>query len=271
MCRSGLVAPAFLDLAGGVTFGAWDRNSVGVARNVKEAEALFVALDEEYERRIEIMNRLGWRATWRFSEEHPLIPALIDEGPELRSSKKASALMGRALRLWGKAGMCVVLATQSTTIDSFLGDDAGSVAKDQLMSGNLAGVYGPRDMAGLPFPIKDLPVHVKGALRLLGPAHDSPVTGRAFLRAETLESFPIPAVRLDRAHSEPQEPPHEPAAAPLDIDPTARVRSALLGCSRTVAELVDLTRLSDQAVRRQLTKLGATSDGSKYATKWSLT
>lgn len=178
LCRSGLVVPAFVDLAGGVTFDPWRDRVRGYADTVRDAEALMEALDVEFEDRIRVIKAnaaQGWHGVWRVSEGYPLLPLFVDEGPELKASKRASAKLSRAVRQWAKAGMPVIFASQSLTIESILGREAGSVAKSQLMAGNLWAFYANQGLAGLPFDTADVP-QVPGVSKLYGPRHpDAPL------------------------------------------------------------------------------------------------
>jgi hypothetical protein len=191
MCRSGVVAPAFADLAGGVTFDTWQGKAIGFADNVRDVEALMAALDREFEDRIRIIKANGWRGVWRVSEEHPVIPLFVDEGPELKASARASGMLSRAVRQWAKAGMCVIFAAQSLTIESILGKDAGSVAKAQLMAGNLLAYYANQGLAGLPFDISDLPP-VPGVSKLYGPRHHEAALVRLLYPEDLAEDLVIP-------------------------------------------------------------------------------
>jgi hypothetical protein len=217
MCRSGLVVPVIIDLAGGVSFGGWEDHAAGYATTVREAEELLDAGHREYEERLRVMRARGWKV-WRPSKADPLLAFVIDEGPELKASKRASSRLGQAVRLWAKAGMCVVYAAQSLTIESILGKDAGSVAKTQLMSGNLWIFYANQGLAGLPFDVSDIPPGVPGVSKIFGPRHQTAVLVRGLYDQNQVDDLAIPPFHW---HAEPvlhrPDPHRDPVGPPMRV------------------------------------------------------
>lgn len=287
-CRSGLVVPVFVDLAGGVTFEPWRDRVQLFADNVRDAEALMARVDTIYEERIEQMKRLGWRGVWRYSEQDPAIVMKIDEGPELKASKKASALLSRAVRLYGKAGIGVEFASQSLTIESILGREAGSAAKSQMMAGNLAAFYSNQGLAGLPFDGSDVPM-VAGVCKLYGPPHPQAVLVRGLLAYQhDVDTVDVPTMRLPAAPAARPAPadedgdevaawgPGTPYPAPLhlvpDPDPEERIRDVLAAAPEglTTAEVVAATRLGKTKVYALLPRMRGVVKDVNYGGRWSL-
>ncbi len=231
MVRSGVVAPVCIDLAGGVTFDRWRDVCSGFADDVRGAERLLGELHAEYEARLLVIKQHPqWRGVWVPSPERPIIPVLVDEGPELRGSASASAALQRAVRLWAKAGMCVMFATQSLTIESILGKEAGAAAKAQLLSGNQVVFHSAFGLAGLSFPTEDIP-QIPGVFKVKGPAHLTPVLARGLYAVDLdLSGLDVPRVHLGRVVGQPAEStrPLEPVHAQVYEMPARSKRDLLL-------------------------------------------
>lgn len=277
MCRSGIAAPAFIDLAGGVTFDEWAGKGVGFAASVDEAVVLLRALDREFEDRIARMRERHLKVAPIGEPGWPLIPVFVDEGPELKGSAEASRLLSKALRQWAKAGMCIVFASQNLTIESYLGKEAGSISKAQMMAHNVAVFYSNQGQAGLSFSIDDVP-KVKGVFKLsMADSDDPPTLVRGLLSEGVPTDLPVarftwPTERsLDSPELQPERPLRVvvPSAA-RELDPAERVKAVLREGPATVSEIVAATALHDRVVRRVLDKLPVRGDGSNYKQRYSL-
>jgi hypothetical protein len=212
-CRSGIVVPHFVDLAGGVDFKEWDGVAGSYARDVDSGFLVFQALHREYQARMDLMDRRpGLGPVLDPSVDFPVHILFVDEGPELREHDRASGLLSQAVRLWAKAGLCVVFGTQSLTIEAVLHRKAGAAAKAQLMSGNKMIFYSDQGLAGLRFDVSDVPP-VVGVARLQGPLHPASVMARGLYQDGPASGVQVPPFSWP---AEPVLGRPDPAQRPVD-------------------------------------------------------